>query len=79
MPPIRSTGAALVVNFRSDAEEANRVVEAIRRSGADAIALQTDVSREDQFEAIFAEIKKNSARSIAPDAILFTRIFFGSV
>jgi hypothetical protein len=44
--------AAVVVNFRSDAEEANRVVEAIRRRGSDAIALQADVSREDQVQAM---------------------------
>jgi glucose 1-dehydrogenase len=51
-------GAAVIVNFRSDAEEANRVVEAIRRSGSDAIAVQADVSREDQVQAMFAEMKK---------------------
>jgi glucose 1-dehydrogenase len=58
-----AAGAAVVVNLLSDAEEANRIVEAICRRGSDAIALQADVSREDQVQAMFNEMKKHSARS----------------
>jgi glucose 1-dehydrogenase len=53
-----AAGAAVVVNFLSDAAEAERVVEAIRHGGSEAIAVQADVSREDQVQAMFAEMKK---------------------
>ncbi len=53
-----AAGAAVAVNYLSDAGEANRVVEAIRKTGADAIAVQADVSREDQVKAMFAETLK---------------------
>ena len=51
-------GAAVVVNFHSDAAEADRVVEAIRSGGAEAIAMKADVSREDEVQSMFAETKK---------------------
>ncbi len=52
-----AAGASVVVNFHSEAAEADRVVEAIRRNGSDAIAIKADVSREDQVQAMFAEMK----------------------
>ena len=51
-----AAGAAVAVNYLSDAAEANRVVEAIRQNGSDAIAIQADVSREDQVKAMFAQM-----------------------
>ncbi|MEY2481315.1 MAG: glucose 1-dehydrogenase [Verrucomicrobiota bacterium] len=51
-------GAAVAVNYLSDAGEANRVVEAIRKTGAQAIAVKADVSREDEVQAMFAEMLK---------------------
>ena len=51
-----AAGAAVAVNYLSDSAEANRVVEAIRREGSDAIAMQADVSREDQVKAMFARM-----------------------
>src|SRR5438270_771471 len=60
-------GADVVVNYRSDPDEADRVVETIERSGSKAIAVRADVSREDEVEAMFAEMRKRSRRrSIAP-------------
>jgi len=51
-----AAGAAVAVNYLSNAAEANRVVEAIRQNGSDAIAIQADVSREDQVKAMFAQM-----------------------
>jgi glucose 1-dehydrogenase len=51
-----AAGAAVVVNYRSDTAEANPVVEAIRRAGSDAMAIQADVSSEDQVKAMFRQM-----------------------
>jgi glucose 1-dehydrogenase len=53
-----AAGAAVAVNYLSDAGEANRVVEAIRKTGAEAIAVKADVSREDEVQAMFGEMQK---------------------
>ena len=49
-------GADVVVNYRSGADEAQEVVSAIRDKGSNAIALQADVSKEDQVQALFARM-----------------------
>ena len=49
-------GADVVVNYRSGADEAQEVVSAIRDKGSNAIALQADVSKEDQVQAMFARM-----------------------
>ncbi len=49
-----AAGAKVVVNYHSHQEEADRVVAAIRASGSDAIAVQADVSREAEVQALFA-------------------------
>jgi glucose 1-dehydrogenase len=53
-----AAGAEVVVNYVSRPEEAERVVQAIKESGSDAVAVQADVSREDQVQAMFAEMLK---------------------
>jgi glucose 1-dehydrogenase len=53
-----AAGAAVAVNYLVDAGEANRVVEAIRKGGAEAIAVKADVSREEEVQAMFAEMQK---------------------
>ena len=53
-----AAGAAVAVNYLADAGEANRVVDAIRQTGAEAIAVKADVSREDEVTAMFAEVQK---------------------
>ena len=47
-------GADVAVNYRSGEEEAHEVVDAIRDKGSNAIALQADVAKEDQVQAMFA-------------------------
>lgn len=49
-----SAGARVVVNYRRDQDGAGRTVEAIRAAGSEAIAVQADVSREDEVEHLFA-------------------------
>jgi glucose 1-dehydrogenase len=53
-----AAGAHVVVNYRTDPEEAARVVECIRRSESNAIALHADVSREEEVQRMFAEMLK---------------------
>ena len=57
-------GANVVVNYRSEADEAARVVERIRKSGSRAIAIRADVSCEEEVRAMFAETLKQFVRSI---------------
>ncbi len=53
-----AAGAAVAVNYVADPAEAERVVGLIREKGGEAIALRADVSREDQVQAMFAEMLK---------------------
>jgi glucose 1-dehydrogenase len=48
-------GADVVVNYVTDPEAAEAVAENIRRHGRRAMAIQADVSREDEVEAMFAQ------------------------
>lgn len=52
-----AAGAAVGVNYRSHPEEAARVVASIRDGGGEAIALHADVSKEEQVQAMFAEMR----------------------
>jgi glucose 1-dehydrogenase len=53
-----SAGAAVAINYVSRPEDAERVAQQIRQGGGEAIALQADVSREEQVTAMFAELLK---------------------
>ena len=53
-----AAGADVVINYVSRPEEAERVANIIRQGGSRAIAFQADVSREDQVQAMFAEMLK---------------------
>jgi glucose 1-dehydrogenase len=53
-----AAGANVVVNYRSDPDEAARVVDRIQESGSRAIAIRADVSREEEVRAMFAEMLK---------------------
>jgi glucose 1-dehydrogenase len=46
-------GASVVVNYRSNPEEAERVVDLIKKAGSDAIAFKADVSSEEEVQAMF--------------------------
>jgi glucose 1-dehydrogenase len=50
-------GADVAVNYRSGEEEAEEVVDAIKEKGSNAIALQADVAKEDQVQAMFAKMR----------------------
>jgi glucose 1-dehydrogenase len=50
-----AAGAKVVVNYLAHAAEADKIVEEIRAGGGQALALQADVSDEDQVGAMFRE------------------------
>jgi glucose 1-dehydrogenase len=50
---LAAAGAAVGVNYASSPEGAAAVVAEIERAGGEAVALEADVSREDQVEAVF--------------------------
>ena len=47
-------GADVVVNYPSGDDEAQEVADAIKEKGSDAVALQADMSKEDQVQAMLA-------------------------
>ncbi len=49
-------GAKVVVNYAGGADRAQAVVEHIQAAGGEALAIRADVSREDQVEAMFAQM-----------------------
>jgi 3-oxoacyl-[acyl-carrier protein] reductase len=51
-------GAAVVVNFASSKQGADRVVADIVRGGGKAVAVQADMSKPDQIERLFGEAKR---------------------
>jgi glucose 1-dehydrogenase len=50
---LATAGAAVGINYASRPEDAAAVVDEIERAGGAAIALQADVSREEEVEAVF--------------------------
>lgn len=52
-----SSGYRVIVNYRSNAQGAADVVKRIVDSGGEAVAMQADVSRRSEVEALFAEIE----------------------
>jgi glucose 1-dehydrogenase len=57
-----AAGADVAVNYVTRPEDAQAVVEEIRKSGADALALQADVSSEDQVVAMFRKAIEHFGR-----------------
>jgi 3-oxoacyl-[acyl-carrier protein] reductase len=55
---LASNGAAVVVNYASSREGAERVVAEITRKGGKAIAVKADVSKATEIAQLFAETKK---------------------
>ena len=55
---LAAEGAAVVVNYASSREGADRVVAEIAKSGGKAIAVQGDVAKAADVERLFAETKK---------------------
>ena len=50
-----AAGAKVVVNFNSSEDKAREVVQAIEQAGGQALAVQCDVSSEDDVERLFQE------------------------
>jgi 3-oxoacyl-[acyl-carrier protein] reductase len=51
-------GAAVVVNYSSSKQDADRVVDEIAKRGGTAIAIQANVSKKAEVERLFAEAEK---------------------
>ncbi len=48
-----AAGAAVVVNYVANPDAAQKIVDDIKKGGADAMAIQADVSKEPEVEAMF--------------------------
>lgn len=55
---LAAAGARVAVNYVSGKESAEAVVGQIQQAGGEALAIQADVSKEDQVEAMFAQVIK---------------------
>lgn len=53
---LASAGASVVINYRAGGDKANQVVQEVKDSGGEAIALQADVSKEDDVQRMFKEM-----------------------
>ena len=56
-----AAGAAVVVNYVTDAPAAQAIVADIDKNGGQAIAIQADVSNETQVTAMFAQKQSNDS------------------
>ncbi len=52
---LAEAGANIIVNYASNADSANSIVEQIKNSGAKAIAIKADVSKEDEVISMFQQ------------------------
>lgn len=55
-------GAKVIVNFNSNLEHANEVVEVIKKDGGEAVAIQADISRLQELEKLYQEVLKTFGR-----------------
>ncbi len=53
---LAAAGASVVVNYVANPDAATKIVQDINDAGCEAIAIQADVSKEDQVEAMFTEM-----------------------
>ncbi len=59
---LAAEGAAVVVNYASARQDADRVVAAITNTGGRAIAVQANVSKKPEIQRLFAEAQKAFGR-----------------
>ena len=59
---LAAEGAAVVVNYASSKEDAERVVNEITKEGGKAVAIQGDVANPKEIERLFGEAKKAFGR-----------------
>ncbi|RCJ31355.1 sugar dehydrogenase [Nostoc minutum NIES-26] len=52
---LAASGAAVAINYHSEAEEAQKIVDDIRSTNGEAIAIQADVSKENEVKAMFSQ------------------------
>lgn len=52
---LAEAGANVIVNYASNADSANSIVEQIKNAGANAIAIKADVSKEDEVISMFQQ------------------------
>ncbi|MFL9458260.1 SDR family oxidoreductase [Tolypothrix bouteillei VB521301_2] len=50
------SGAAVAINYHSEAQEAQKIVDDIKASNGEAIAIQANVSKEDEVKAMFSQM-----------------------
>ncbi len=55
---LAAAGAAVVVNYVANPDAAVAIVEDIKAAGGTAISIQADVSKEDQVQAMFAQMMR---------------------
>lgn len=53
---LAKAGAAVAINYHSRPEDAEKVVDDIKAANGEAIAIQADVSKEDQVKAMFSQM-----------------------
>jgi 3-oxoacyl-[acyl-carrier protein] reductase len=58
---LAAEGAAVVVNYSSSKEGADRVVDSIAKGGGKAIAIRANVARKSEVEALFAAARRFDA------------------
>lgn len=56
---LASKGYSVCINYRSNSEQAKRVVEQIRKTGGEAFCFQADVSVESDVHALFDAVKRH--------------------
>jgi 3-oxoacyl-[acyl-carrier protein] reductase len=59
---LAAEGAAVVVNYSSSKEGADKVVDEITKRGGKAVAVQADVAKKKDIERLFAETRKAFGR-----------------
>jgi 3-oxoacyl-[acyl-carrier protein] reductase len=59
---LAAEGAAVVVNYSSSKEGADRVVDEIAKQGGKAIAMRANMSKKAEIERLFSETKKTFGR-----------------
>jgi 3-oxoacyl-[acyl-carrier protein] reductase len=59
---LAAEGAAVVVNYSSSIDGADKVVDEITKRGGKAVAVQADVAKKEDIERLFAETKKAFGR-----------------
>jgi len=52
---LAAAGAAVVINYRSRPEDADKLVHDVTSAGGEAIAIQADVGQEEEVQRMFAE------------------------